>query len=531
MRVLIVVDKIDSAIYRCALAMEHVKDYFQEFNIVSVHPKRPSTDQLETFRRLAMRADIIDFHYWKTADMLIRSFGFLKKKKKIVVHHNPYDLSKMDWWDHFDDVVVRNKTQKKIIESQFNKKVRQIPLSIDLNFFKFQREYPKDDVFKAIMVAARIEGKKGILEVAKACRQTKTKLILVGRISDMNYFKEIATVAGDYLDFRQNISEEDLRNAYYEANIFINNSVDNFESGTLPHLEAMACGVPVLTREVGTVPDIANDRNMVIRPGKKEDVDEIAKFIKDLKENRLGREKLREQAFNTVLSKGNEYTARRFYRLYREILFGSDPLVSVIIPTYNRKASLLTVLASLTAQTYENIEAIVIDDGSDDGTKQVMGELKEISSLPHKYIQLTRRGYGLARARNTGVVEANGKILVFIDDRFLVNSRAIEIFVQTSRDNAWLFGDKGANKKSFVENFSCIYKKDLVKMGMFNERIETYGGMTRDLVNRMRFFGIEYIYCPEAKVDKVLIPSKSRYAKKPDIIKSKLLLWKLWGGE
>lgn len=526
MKILAVVDKIPSAIAKCALAGNHLKKWIT-YDIVAVHPKRPSVEQLEEFRSKAWEADVIDFQYWKSAVNLIDLFPFLKDKPKILTHHNPYDVELENWWEKFDEVIVKNKTQQAAIQNKFNKSPIYIPHTIDLDFFKFQREYPSENVFKVIMVAARIEPSKGILEVAKACRKTKTNFILVGRISDMNYMQEIMHEAGNYIDFRSDISEEELRDSYYEAHLLINNSKDGFESGTMPHLEAMACGTPVLTRNVGLVPDINNGKNMVVRSGEKEDVDEIAEYIEKLKGDRKQRLQLRENAFGTILDRDDEYTALRYYRIYRQVKY-KQKLVSIIIPTYNRADVLQINLLSIARQTYQNIEVIVVDDGSTDNTKEVVDMFKEESDMVIKYIKLEKDGYGLAKARNMGVMEASGEILIFVDDRYSLDGYAVDKFVSNLLIGHWVFGCKGFDKKSFVENFSCIYKKDLARIGMFNERINIYGGMTRDLTCKMRYNNIKSVYCPEAKAT-VLVDSKSRYTKKAEIIKAKLLLYKLWG--
>jgi glycosyltransferase involved in cell wall biosynthesis len=202
----------------------------------------------------------------------------------------------------------------------------------------------------------------------------------------------------------------------------------------------------------------------------------------------------------------------------------------VIVPTYNRAKVLQTALLGIAAQKYPNIEVIVVDDGSNDDTEKVVMEFKKLAKIPVKYLKQSKDGYGLARARNNGVVEAFGDILVFQDDRFVMDRDAVNNFVDKLKHGSWLFGDKGANKKSFVENFSCVYKKDLVNMGMFNERMVYYGGMTRDLISRMRTTGVHYQYVPEAKCQ-VLLGSKSRFTKKDEIYRAKLLLWKLGGGK
>jgi glycosyltransferase involved in cell wall biosynthesis len=523
MKILIVVEKLGSAIDTCAKAMAKMSDWI-DYEIIAVHPKRPSPEQLEDFRKKAFAADLIDFQYWKSANMLISAFPFLKDKKKILTHHNPYDCELENWWDKYDEVVVKNQTQQKTMQLKFNKTAILIPHTIDLNKFQFQREYPDDGVFKAIMVAARIESNKGVIEVAKACRMTQTRLILVGRVSDMEYMRNVMAEGGDYIDFRQSISDEDLLKAYYESHIHICNSRDNFESGTLPILESMACGVPVVTRAIGLVPDLYNKKNMVVRSGQKEDWEELAREIERLKNDRELRKTIREEAFNSIIQRDDEYTARKYYTLYRQIL-SDKPLVSIIIPTYNRKDILSLGLTGILRQTYPNIETIVVDDGSTDGTEEIIDSFKE--SMVIKYIKFEHDGYGLARSRNAGLVEANGDIVFFLDDRLMMESDAVETLIKKLEPKTWVFGNKGADKSSFVENFGAIYKRELVSMGGFNERINYWGAMTRDITLKMRYNNIKAVYCPMAKA-KTMINSKSRYTKKNDMIKAKFILWKLW---
>ncbi len=91
----------------------------------------------------------------------------------------------------------------------------------------------------------------------------------------------------------------------------------------------------------------------------------------------------------------------------------SQPLVSVIIPTYNRKGSLLVTLASLAAQIYpaDRFEAIVVDDGGSDGTDSVVQ-----AAYPFTLLYFRQTNQGSAAARNHGAMESHGEILVFIDD-------------------------------------------------------------------------------------------------------------------
>jgi len=86
--------------------------------------------------------------------------------------------------------------------------------------------------------------------------------------------------------------------------------------------------------------------------------------------------------------------------------------VSVVIPTYNRAEMLGTAISSVLAQTYQNIEIIVVDDASQDDTQEVVNSFnkKRIRYLRHD------RNKGEAAARNTGIQNISGDYIAFLDD-------------------------------------------------------------------------------------------------------------------
>jgi glycosyltransferase involved in cell wall biosynthesis len=85
------------------------------------------------------------------------------------------------------------------------------------------------------------------------------------------------------------------------------------------------------------------------------------------------------------------------------------PLVSVILPTYNRAGSLLPAVESVLRQTYKRIELIVIDDGSTDGTSDALAPY--VSRI--KYIH--QENGGVSSARNLGIAHCTGDLIAFID--------------------------------------------------------------------------------------------------------------------
>ena len=92
----------------------------------------------------------------------------------------------------------------------------------------------------------------------------------------------------------------------------------------------------------------------------------------------------------------------------------TTPLASVVIPTHQRKDSLLRALASLATQTTprEQYEVVVVVDGSDDGSREAVESLEAGYSLR----VLWQPNRGRAAARNAGVAAARGDVVVMLDD-------------------------------------------------------------------------------------------------------------------
>ncbi len=90
----------------------------------------------------------------------------------------------------------------------------------------------------------------------------------------------------------------------------------------------------------------------------------------------------------------------------------SGLFISVVIATRNRAESLKDTLASLTGQSRQADEVIVVDNGSSDHTREVVTSFRDMSNISYVYEAVK----GIPHARNTGIQEAKGDIVVFIDD-------------------------------------------------------------------------------------------------------------------
>lgn len=107
-----------------------------------------------------------------------------------------------------------------------------------------------------------------------------------------------------------------------------------------------------------------------------------------------------------------------------------NPLVSVIVPTYNRAKHIKKAIDSALNQTYRNIEIIIIDDGSTDETKEVL--LPCFSDKRIRYFY--QKNQGVANARNNGIKNSEGKYIALLDS-----------------DDYWPAADKLEKQTEFLE--------------------------------------------------------------------------------
>lgn len=99
-----------------------------------------------------------------------------------------------------------------------------------------------------------------------------------------------------------------------------------------------------------------------------------------------------------------------------------EPLISVVIPVYNVEKYLKRCLNSVLNQTYKNLEIIVVNDGSQDGSANIIDEYsKKYSNI----IPIHQKNGGLSMARNAGIKICKGKYITFIDSDDYVDKTMI----------------------------------------------------------------------------------------------------------
>lgn len=111
------------------------------------------------------------------------------------------------------------------------------------------------------------------------------------------------------------------------------------------------------------------------------------------------------------------------------------PKISVIIPAYNCEDYITKTLLSVENQTYQNIEIIIVNDGSTDNTLSILNNY----TFKNEYQIITQANQGLSEARNTGLTKAKGEFVFFLDaDDFFENNLFAELMTAYNENTDWI---------------------------------------------------------------------------------------------
>ena len=104
-------------------------------------------------------------------------------------------------------------------------------------------------------------------------------------------------------------------------------------------------------------------------------------------------------------------------------------MISVIVPIYNVESYLPRALDSILSQTYKEWEAILVDDGSTDGSSRIADEY---AARDHRFTVIHQPNGGLSDARNTGMEHISGEYLVFLDADDFLHPQLMELCLEAS---------------------------------------------------------------------------------------------------
>ena len=145
-----------------------------------------------------------------------------------------------------------------------------------------------------------------------------------------------------------------------------------------------------------------------------------------------------------------------------------NPLVSVVVPVYNVEKYLDRCVQSVVNQTYENLEIILVDDGSTDKSAPMCDSWAKADS---RVKVVHKKNSGLGMARNTGLESACGKYIFFFDSDDYVNVETVEKCVATAEKNnseVVIYGlcdvyDDGKTSEKEIVTYKTVYVGDEVK--------------------------------------------------------------------
>ena len=164
-----------------------------------------------------------------------------------------------------------------------------------------------------------------------------------------------------------------------------------------------------------------------------------------------------------------------------------DPILSIIIPVFNMARYVARCLRSILEQDFIDYELIIIDDGSNDDTANV------IRQFPDSRIHLiSTANHGVSHARNRGIHEAKGLFLLFIDaDDYISPGYIHHIMeeVETHEADIYIWGltkDRADdNQKSIIPKVRGLLQRDVFLHEMVQEQYARHQGMMGYIANKL----------------------------------------------
>jgi glycosyltransferase involved in cell wall biosynthesis len=215
-----------------------------------------------------------------------------------------------------------------------------------------------------------------------------------------------------------------MQDWYNAADFIISSSY--YEGGGTAVSEAMSCGcIPLLT-------DIPSFRKMtgghigfLYEPGNADELlSALLKAIqldKDAEQEKVKANFRDQLSFTAIARKTNQALAALFHTTSQTTTaqihpltanrINTGPLVSIIMPTYNRAALIMETIESIIQQSYQSWELLIIDDGSDDETEAIIITIKDKRIQFHKAGRMGING----TIKNIGLQKCRGELIAFID--------------------------------------------------------------------------------------------------------------------
>lgn len=157
-----------------------------------------------------------------------------------------------------------------------------------------------------------------------------------------------------------------------------------------------------------------------------------------------------------------------------------DTIVSVVVPVYNGEKFVDTLISNFTKQSFKNFEVVIVNDGSTDSTKEILESYNE-NKFDFYLTIIHQKNAGVSAARNTGINNAKGKYLCFVDADDVISPDYLEILY-----NAITFGNSNIAVAYMSRQLSDLQNRD---------QITTQQITSTEFLRDFLYRGIKYTVC------------------------------------
>jgi glycosyltransferase involved in cell wall biosynthesis len=415
------------------------------FTKVEQLPKHP-LHRMELFKK-SVSYDCVFLHK-KALNYL--DAAWLKKYSKTIVYdfddaimYNPENPEKYD--------LKRQKAFKRIAEAsnmiiagcpflaekakEFNPNVHILPTALDTKIFNTEFSIPKDDKIRLVWIGSD-STTRYLKEIVPALEEigSRFKNVVLRIICDT--FIDLKNMPVEKKVWSLETQIPDLLSSDIGLAPLTDNLFTRGKCG-FKILQYAAAGLPVVTSPIGVNADYVRDNISGFHASSiSEWVEKTSILIKDSdlrkRMGKIGKEYVAQYDIDVIGEKLAKlllkYDQDRKYEISNtknsQKTDCVQKTVSVCIPTYNRKEYLKETIQSILDQTYKDYEIVIVDDGSTDGTEQMIKEL----GIPVTYHW--QENSGDASSRNKLIELARGKYISFIDSDDLLLPDTLERLVK-----------------------------------------------------------------------------------------------------
>ncbi len=313
----------------------------------------------------------------------------------------------------------------------YNPNVYILPTGLDTKIFNSEYSIPKDDKIRLVWIGSK--------STIKYLEEIKPALEEIGK-----GFKNVILriICDTFFDLENLPVEKKVWSLESQIPDLLSSDIglapltdDTFTRGKCGFkiLQYAAAGLPVVTSPIGVNAEyVRNNISGFHALSISEWIENISILIKDSdlrkRMGKIGKEDAAKYDIDVIGRKLVnlllKYDLNRKYNISKNKTDSSPKTVSVCIPTYNRKEYLKETIQSILEQTYKDYEIVIVDDGSTDGTEQMIKEL----GIPVTYYW--QENQGDAAARNKLIEFAKGRYISFIDSDDLLLPDTLERLVK-----------------------------------------------------------------------------------------------------